>query len=818
MKVGIMRNLVFLGVCLAFVIPCQARIITVDCDGPADFNNIQSAIYDSNDGDTIVVMPGTYTGIGNRDIDFLGKAITVRSTDPNDPNIVAATVIDCQGTESELHRGFYFDSNEGSDSIIDGLTITHGYGYCGGAIFCGSDSVNPTIQNCIITENSTSFSGSGGAIDIFQSLTIKNCKITDNEGGSGGAIYCRSDSKVDISNCVINSNVAVRYGGGAMYCHGGSKIKLSNTIIGENAASYGGAIYCLSYETIISNCTIYGNTASTKGETFFIANPSFETPPHSFSITNSILWDSSPQIDIYNSSDMILEMMYSDVKGGWPGQGNIDTDPCLVNPGGNDFHLQSNSPCINAGDPNYVPVPNETDLDGNPRVIDGRIDIGAYEYTYTNKLLFFAVSWDGWFTHIDSILGQIDPVRSDLPKRLQALARSPDGTFYAGREGNIYTIDPWTGDTEFVVSVNTDIRGMAFSPDGKLYVTSEWTTSFRLRTVDIETGNVNEIGVLWGDNKTAQGLAFSPEGILYAITPNILANTYELLTIDMEDCQMHSLGSYKNTTGVNQSLYALGNNSFAQLNPENGAIIGTPLPLYQDINEGEYRGLALVPTLSNMLPVADTGPNQVAYTWIDGIAEVTLDGSASYDPDGDELTYLWQWSVDGNDYEANGVNPTIELPVGQHTIELLVNDGFEDSEPNYVEITVVEPIEGMLRIAPQIINRHCVQKRIMTTLCLPEGITRDQIDNNSMLLLYPGEVEAQRQFVTGIRRVCIFAVFDRDEILEAIGGAGSIEVYVVGQLKTGQYFYGSDTMRIIGPGCWPPRWNMRDWFHNRRWH
>ena len=63
---------------------------------PTDFNNIQAAIYDSNDGDTILVAPGIYIGQGNKDISFNGKAITVRSTDPNDPNIVESTIIDCQ--------------------------------------------------------------------------------------------------------------------------------------------------------------------------------------------------------------------------------------------------------------------------------------------------------------------------------------------------------------------------------------------------------------------------------------------------------------------------------------------------------------------------------------------------------------------------------------------------------------------------------------------------------------------------------------------------------------------------------------------------
>jgi hypothetical protein len=90
-------------------------------------------------------------------------------------------------------------------------------------------------------------------------------------------------------------------------------------------------------------------------------------------------------------------------------------------------------------------------------------------------------------------------------------------------------------------------------------------------------------------------------------------------------------------------------------------------------------------------------------------------------------------------------------------------------------------------------------------LRLPEDITKDQIDNNSTLLLYPGEVEYVRQSINGGRSVCIFAFFDSDEILEAIGGIGPAQIYVVGQLKTGQYFYGSDTIRIINPGRRLPR-------------
>jgi hypothetical protein len=104
-------------------------------------------------------------------------------------------------------------------------------------------------------------------------------------------------------------------------------------------------------------------------------------------------------------------------------------------------------------------------------------------------------------------------------------------------------------------------------------------------------------------------------------------------------------------------------------------------------------------------PLAEAGPDQTVYALIDCIVDVILDGSASYDEDGDELTYKWSWIIDGNDYEAIDVKPTIELPVGQHTIQLIVNDGIVDSEPDYVVITVIDntPPEFSLFMEPNVL-------------------------------------------------------------------------------------------------------------------
>ena len=94
-----MRYLISICICLLLVAPCMAETINVDANGSVDFNNIQAAINAAFDGDTVLVADGTYTGDGNRDIDFLGKAIMVRSE-----NWPENCVIDCEGTSSDQHR------------------------------------------------------------------------------------------------------------------------------------------------------------------------------------------------------------------------------------------------------------------------------------------------------------------------------------------------------------------------------------------------------------------------------------------------------------------------------------------------------------------------------------------------------------------------------------------------------------------------------------------------------------------------------------------------------------------------------------------
>jgi hypothetical protein len=240
--------------------------IIVRADGSGDEPTIQAALNAAVAGDEVVLEPGTYTGNGNRDIDFLGKAVTLRSTDPNDPNVVAGTVIDCQGSPENLHRGFKFVSGEDGNSVLDGLTITGGYGpveefpdpepesfaefAAGGAIFC--DGASPSISRCRIINNHAPVTGGGG----FPPMPVM--------GGIGGGICCK-DSSATIAACIISGNSA-RVGGGISSTGSGIIIITDCTVVGnsvEGVWSSGGGISAQS--CVITNCTVSENTSKDRG-------------------------------------------------------------------------------------------------------------------------------------------------------------------------------------------------------------------------------------------------------------------------------------------------------------------------------------------------------------------------------------------------------------------------------------------------------------------------------------------------------------------------------------------------------------------------
>ncbi len=317
---------------------------------PGDFNTIQDAIDDSFDGCIIQVATGVYRGTGNRDIDFLGKAITIRSTNPNSWNVVKATIIDCNGSRNDPHCGFYFHTSENHSSVVDGFTITNGYGryiamdsiYAGGAI-CSEGSGSPTIRRCILKDNmndKTNNDTRGGAIACHYGgdILVEDCNIYDNEAYYGGGISIGDDSSATLRNCMIWGNSADRGGGIDLFW---------------------------GYRFDINNCTIVSNSASTGGGISNTGTYFAET------ITNCILWGNGD--DLYDCN-----ATFSCIQDGDAGPNNISSDPCFVDADSNNFHIGNYSPCVDAGDPNGN-YNGQIDIDNSPRLLNQRVDIGADE-------------------------------------------------------------------------------------------------------------------------------------------------------------------------------------------------------------------------------------------------------------------------------------------------------------------------------------------------------------------------------------------------------------------------------------------------------
>lgn len=268
-------------------------------DGSVDhpFDAIQEAINASSNGDEVVIAPGLYTGTGNRDITYGGRAITVRSVEPTNPEVVAATVIDCE----QEGRGFYFGSG-GTDSILLGLTIQNGYSHdFGGGIYCNNHYAGLTIQHCVIKKCRAS-NGGGITISDCSFSEIRDCIFEDNIADNvGGALYLRQDyGNYNIQRCVFlrNTSYSNDYGGGAIHNGYSASTTIRDCLFQENvSAGFGGAVQnndggiliyssrfegnralggdgggIYGYVKEIENCAFVGNTAVSGGgvaETYY---------------------------------------------------------------------------------------------------------------------------------------------------------------------------------------------------------------------------------------------------------------------------------------------------------------------------------------------------------------------------------------------------------------------------------------------------------------------------------------------------------------------------------------------------------------------
>ncbi len=194
---------------IALSAPASARIWNISPDGSGDAPTIKAGVDLAAPGDIVLLADGVYTGSGNTDISYNGKAITIASASGNPFDCV----IDCQGSGNTYSRGFLFYSGEGPGSVLESVMIINGYGYEGGGIWCWRAS--PTIRNCIIAGNVATHAGGGLYCGGSSRPVLSNITFFENAATRGGSIYSTDDSDPEFHNSIISytlSGAAVSVG------------------------------------------------------------------------------------------------------------------------------------------------------------------------------------------------------------------------------------------------------------------------------------------------------------------------------------------------------------------------------------------------------------------------------------------------------------------------------------------------------------------------------------------------------------------------------------------------------------------------------
>ena len=470
------------------------------------FNDLQDALAIAENNDEVWVAQGTYTPHAfdrNSYFEipsgvtlyggFEGNENTLGERDLNEFESILSG--DLQGNDEENFTNYgdnsytvVFTDGVSATTTVDGFTIRGGnanansgspHRRAGGGWFNThyQGSSHPKIYNCRFEENRTT--GGGGA--FYNTGTnganhpeFTHCYFINNQANTGGVIYNfgnENDCKARFIACWFERNTAI-YTGGVAYNFGknGGVVEsvYGSCIFLENQADNAGTIYCLGDEGTVNtqmvNCTFYANYAEVGGIVYLNESSNGEV---SMQLISSILWETQGSFDPYfhfsgngtpqllfehnlmdaNSCDGISET----TEGLSCNHLLFNVDPLFADPMNKDFHLQSDSPAINAGDgdaSSILSIELDEDFDGNERNLDQQVDMGAYEHAVGSIDLELDKSVDNITPTIGSdITFFIDLTNAGTTTATNVIVKDhlPDGLLFVESYGQ-GTYNPNTGE------------------------------------------------------------------------------------------------------------------------------------------------------------------------------------------------------------------------------------------------------------------------------------------------------------------------------------------------------------------------------------
>lgn len=302
------------------------------------------------------------------------------------------------GTTVTMNNNTFSGNSGGSGSgaQVSGTTVTmnnntfsgnSGNGYGGGAYVNGTTM---TMGNNTFSGNSSGNNRGGGAYVAGTTLTMNNNTFSGNSASSsdGGGAYVGSQNATLNGNLFRQNQAATRYGGGLCYANSSGQLSLFNNVFSLNSAASGGGLCMQAATNTMVNNTVTENSAANGGGAYFQVDGVVEK----IYVYNNIIWGNTATA---NGGDVYLagtgarkEFQYNDAHGMYGvwdiAQNNLDVAPLFFDPVNGNYHLRNTSPCINAGYNSATNIP-ATDADGELRIQNVTVDMGAYEFSNTDR-------------------------------------------------------------------------------------------------------------------------------------------------------------------------------------------------------------------------------------------------------------------------------------------------------------------------------------------------------------------------------------------------------------------------------------------------
>lgn len=764
-----------LTLAIALAAPSSGSTIYVDANAPGlnmgtswvyAYNYLQDALSVAQPGDTIKVAQGTYRptdGLINPQTGqeatfelltgvtimggYYGNALTASiDSDTRDttlyPSILSGDINSNDQAIEDINDVNDWDIIEELPNMLDrqdnAITVVTGYDTEPNAVLDGF-----TITGGIGDVNSAdpwpSLAARGAGLDLYWSdATIQNCTFLLNSApGRGGALFAYN-SDPNLLNCNFVGNYSEEEAG-ALYLHG-SDAYVQNCNFTYNAVDSGeagGAAYCQSSDATFDNCLFEGNYGGRQSGA--IQNNNSDPEFFNCSFTNNKCKYQGGAIRNSTNSWPYFENCqfmhnYSVQTGG--AIDNSSAAPTFVN-------------CIFTD--------NQADQEG------GAISSQSTDCLLINCLFNRNISEvaGGAISNMDTLMTIINntfyynvaPSGAGI-----ACVRLSSSTAYPSEVAIANTI-LWDGGDE-IYNENSSVVDINYSD-----VQGGW----------VGTGNIYAYPN-FQDNDGSDNIAGNADDDLSLKAASPCIDAGNNLPIPLE------------------ILTDLAGNS-RQMDSLTISDTGNGTAPIVDIGAYEYPGEG---GSVDHAPVADAGSDQTVQITSGDTAFVTLDGSGSYDLDGDTLNYIWSWvDGEGSPQSAMSVNPTIELSEGEYTIQLVVYDGTYISEIDTVTITVEEEMTVQVTFIPSSIDRSNPTSSYFMAIVRLVGIDESELNTSAGLWIVPANIQSILTVANSDSSgTTITSFFSLQEVLNAISSNGSISLTVQGYTNAGGVYSGTGTVTI----------------------